>query len=87
MELRIGEASFDSKLNALGQLTLAAVKNNGKVTEHLMDIFFETGYTEANLIDSVIIIGEKIISKNIYNLPQFAIHFPLSPELELEVVQ
>ncbi|MET2983674.1 carboxymuconolactone decarboxylase family protein [Aureibaculum conchae] len=81
IELRKGTASFDEKLNALAEFTLAAVSNKGNVSEEIKSNFFNAGYTEANMIDVVIIIGDKIISNYIHNLAGFEIDFPLAEEL------
>lgn len=81
IELRKGKASFDSKLNALAELTASIVENRGKATQEAKQAFFDAGYTEANLIDVVFVIGDKIISNYIHNLTNFAIDFPLAPEL------
>jgi len=82
LELRSGHASFDPKLDALVKFTAAAVENRGKVSEEIKDEFFKAGYTEANMIDVIIVVGDKVISNYIHNLTDFAIDFPLAPELE-----
>ncbi len=84
LEIRRGTASFDAKLDALAKFTLATTANKGQVSDSTKDAFFSAGYTEANLIDIVINIGDKIISNYIHNLAQFAIDFPLAKKLELE---
>jgi uncharacterized peroxidase-related enzyme len=81
LELREGKASFDDKINALAQFTLAVASNRGKVNVRQKNAFFEAGYTEANMIDVVIIIGDKVISNYIHNLAGFEIDFPIAPEL------
>lgn len=82
LELRGGSASFDSKLDALVKLTSEIVKNRGKVDSVWKDAFFSAGFTESNLIDLVIIVGDKVISNYIHNLAGFEIDFPLAIELE-----
>ena len=81
IELRKGSASFDAKLDALVKFTAAVVENKGKASEQTKEAFFAAGYTEANLIDVVIVVGDKIISNYIHNLADFAIDFPIAPEL------
>lgn len=82
LEIREGCASFDSKLDALARFTLDEVSNRGRATDAAKSAFFEAGYTESNLIDVVINIGDKVISNYIHNLADFAIDFPIAPELE-----
>lgn len=81
LELRKGSASFDSKLHALVEFTASVVENKGKATIESKTAFFEAGYTEVNMIDVVIIVGDKIISNYIHNLTDFAVDFPLAPKL------
>ena len=81
IELRKGSASFDSKLDSLVKFTAAVVNNRGKVSEDVKEEFFAAGYTEANLIDVVIVVGDKVISNYIHNLTGFEIDFPIAPEL------
>lgn len=84
LEIRGGTAGFDAKLDALAKFSLAVTANKGKVEDSVKDAFFAAGYSEANLIDIVINIGDKIISNYIHNLAQFEIDFPIAPKLELE---
>ncbi|MFK8103948.1 MAG: carboxymuconolactone decarboxylase family protein [Saprospiraceae bacterium] len=81
LELRGGTANFDSKLNALVQFTKSVVENKGKASETSKDNFFAAGYNEANLVDVVMVVGDKIISNYIHNLADFAIDFPVAPKL------
>ncbi len=82
LELRTGEATFDAKIDALAKFTKGVTSNKGVVTDHLKESFFNAGYTEANMIDVVINIGDKVISNYIHNLTGFEIDFPLAPSLE-----
>lgn len=81
LEIRSGKASFDNKIDALAKFTKSVVENKGKATEETIEAFFAAGYTEANLIDVIIVVGDKIISNYIYNLTQVEIDFPLAEEL------
>lgn len=86
LEIRTGEAAFDAKLDALARFTAEVTRNRGKASQDSKDAFFNAGYTEANLIDVVIVIGDKVISNYIHNLADFAIDFPLAPELATQLV-
>lgn len=81
LEIRKGSAVFDEKLNALAIFTKAVTENKGKVSEEVKESFLNSGYTEANMIDVVFVIGDKIISNYIHNLTDFAIDFPIAPVL------
>lgn len=81
IDLRKGSAGFDTKIDALVKLSKSITVNRGRADEALVEAFFEAGYTEANLVDVVIVIGDKIISNYIHNLTGFEIDFPLAVEI------
>lgn len=81
IEIRKGSASFNPKLDALVKFTASVVENRGHAAEDAVEAFFEAGYNEANMIDVVIVVGDKIISNYIHNLTGFAIDFPLADEI------
>lgn len=79
LEIRSGKASFDSKLDALARFTAIVVKERGHASVEAKEEFLNAGYSEGNLIDVVVVIGDKIISNYIHNLTGFEIDFPLAP--------
>ncbi len=81
IDIRKGEAKFNLKLNSLAQFTKAVVEGKGKVSEEIKYNFFNAGYNEANLIDVIIVVGDKIISNYIHNLTEFQIDFPIAPQI------
>ena len=84
LEIRSGSASFDVKLDVLAKTTKSIVENKGRIQEVQKTAFFEAGYTEENLIDLVVIVGDKTISNYIHNLAGFATDFPIAEELTTE---
>ncbi|OYQ34089.1 alkylhydroperoxidase [Flavobacterium cyanobacteriorum] len=81
IELRKGTASFDPKLDALVKLAASVVTNRGKAAKEAVDGFFAAGYSEANLIDVIIVIGDKIIMNFIHNITELPIDFPVAEEI------
>jgi uncharacterized peroxidase-related enzyme len=81
LEIRTGAASFDNKLDALAKFTRSVVENRGRATDESKESFFAAGYSEINLIDVIIVIGDKIISNYLHNLTEFEIDFPLAEEI------
>lgn len=81
LEIRKGSASFDAKLDALVKFTASVVENRGRASIDAKEAFFTAGYTEANLIDVVIIIGDKTISNYIHNLTNIEIDWPLAEQI------
>ncbi len=76
-DIRQGMAPFNSKFDALAKLTASIVKNKGKAEMDIVEAFFEAGYTEANLVDLIIAIGDKSISNYLHNLTELEIDFPI----------
>jgi alkylhydroperoxidase family enzyme len=81
IELRNGSAGFDTKLDGLVRLAKSITANRGRADKELAEAFFDAGYTEANLVDVVIVVGDKIISNYVHNLTGFEIDFPLAEEI------
>jgi len=82
LEIRSGNISFDSKFDALAKFTTSVVESRGKASTEAKEAFFAAGYTEPNLIDVVVLIGDKIISNYLHNITQFEVDFPAAPVLE-----
>ena len=81
LDIRRGQAPFDSKLDALAKFTKAVAVGRGRVTREVLDSFLAAGYSEANMIDVVITIGDKIITNYLHNLTNLEIDFPLAEEI------
>ena len=85
LELRVGRASFDSKLDALAQLAKNITESRGNTDATILDNFFAVGYTKGNLIDVISLVGDKTISNYINNTTRIPIDFPVAPVLEVLV--
>jgi len=82
LELRAGGASFNSKLDALVKLASEINLNRGRVAETTLENFYNAGYTQGNLVDVVMVIGDKVVMNYLHNLTQIPVDFPLAQELE-----
>ena len=82
LEIRSGRASFDAKLDALAQYVQNATINRSKPDVEVVDAFLSAGYNEENLVDTILLIGDKTITNFLYGSLQFPVDFPLAPELE-----
>ncbi|MEQ8880879.1 MAG: carboxymuconolactone decarboxylase family protein [Cyclobacteriaceae bacterium] len=82
LEIREGSASFDNKLDALARfvknITVSRTHPNPEVVEAL----FEAGFTKANLVDIIFVIGDKFISNLLNGVTNIPIDFPEAPVLE-----
>ncbi|QSE97465.1 carboxymuconolactone decarboxylase family protein [Fulvivirga lutea] len=82
LEIRTGNVSFNEKLNALAAFVKNITENRSKPSSDAVDNLFNAGYTKANLVDIIMVIGDKIISNFIHGATQIPVDFPAAPELE-----
>lgn len=86
LEIRTGEASFDSKYDALAKFVKNAVINRSHPDAEVVDNLIASGYSKENLIDAIVVIGDKTISNFINGATQIPVDFPAAPELEPALV-
>jgi len=76
LEIRRANISFNSKLNALVQLTKEIVENKGEASQDAKTNFFNEGYNTENLVDVVMTVGDKIMTNYLFALVKVPIDFP-----------
>lgn len=81
LEIRAGRASFDSKLDALARLVRNLASQRGHADPLLLQAFFDAGWTQENLVDAIVVIGDKTIANYLHSTTQVPVDFPLAPEL------
>jgi uncharacterized peroxidase-related enzyme len=81
LDIRQGKAPFDEKLDALAAFTKATVEQRGRASEAHKTALLEAGYTEANLVDVILLIGDKTISNYLHNTTNLPVDFPAAPAL------
>jgi uncharacterized peroxidase-related enzyme len=81
ISIRKGDASFDSKLDALAKLAKEIAENRGKVADATLQNFFDAGYSKENLVDVIVNVGEKATTNFLHNVTQIPIDFPEAPAL------
>ena len=82
LQLRQGKAPFDAKLDALAKLAKNITENRGKTDPAVVDAFFSAGYTKENLVDTIVLVGDKTISNYLHNTTDVPVDFPAAPALE-----
>ncbi|WP_420603687.1 carboxymuconolactone decarboxylase family protein [Flagellimonas sp.] len=82
LELRAGRASFDNKLDALAKLAKNITENRGATDATVVDNFFAAGWTKENLIDTIVLVGDKTISNYINNTTEIPVDFPVAQPLQ-----
>ncbi|MRX08899.1 redoxin domain-containing protein [Pseudoduganella sp. FT25W] len=81
IEIRKGGAAFDGKLDALAKLVKSATLNRGHAEPALLAAFLAAGYSKGQLVDTVMVIGDKIITNYLHALTQVPVDFPPAPAL------
>lgn len=82
LELRSGRASFDNKLDALARLAKNITENRGATDAAVVENFFAVGWTKENLIDTIVLVGDKTISNYINNTTDIPVDFPVAQPLQ-----
>jgi AhpD family alkylhydroperoxidase len=81
LEIRTGKASFDSKLDALARLVMDIVINRGHADQALIEAFFGAGWTKGNLVDVIVVIGDKTVTNYLHATTHVSVDFPAAPPL------
>ena len=81
IEIRRGSASFDGKLDALARFVKSVTLNRGKPDAATLDRFFGVGYTQGQLVDTLAVIGDKIVTNYLHAVTQVPLDFPAAVEL------
>lgn len=81
LELRAGQASFDAKLNALARFARETTLLRGKPRPDTTDELLAAGFTQANLVDIIVLIGDKIVTNFLHGVTQVPIDFPAAAVL------
>lgn len=81
LALRRGEVPFDVKLDALARLARGLAGQRGALDRAHVQSFLDAGWTHAQLVDVVVLVGDKTISNLLHAVTQVPIDFPLAPPL------
>jgi AhpD family alkylhydroperoxidase len=81
LEIRRGRASWDGKLDALARLVRSIASERGHADPARLEAFFAAGWTEENLVDAIVVIGDKTVTNYLHGTTQVPIDFPPAPDL------
>lgn len=81
IEIRNVAISFNPKFQALAEFVKDVAINRGRPSQTSLTAFFAAGYTQANLVDVIVQIGDKIMANYLHNITQIPIDFPVAVEL------
>lgn len=81
IEIRRGGASFDAKLDALARLVKNIATERGHADPARVQAFFDAGWTQENLVDVIVVIGDKTVTNYLHATTQVPVDFPAAPTL------
>ncbi|GAA4308444.1 carboxymuconolactone decarboxylase family protein [Compostibacter hankyongensis] len=81
-ELRQGTASFDPSLDVLARLSKSLTERRGHVDPELVNEFLAAGYTRENLVDVIMLVGDRTISNILHAVTKVPVDFPAAPALD-----
>jgi AhpD family alkylhydroperoxidase len=81
LEIRGGRASFDAKLDALARLVKDIAVRRGHADLGVVDAFFAAGWTKENLIDTIVAVGDKVVTNYLHGVTRVPVDFPAAPKL------
>jgi AhpD family alkylhydroperoxidase len=81
LEIRGGSASFDAKLDALAKLVKNIASERGHADPARLQAFFDAGWTKENLVDTIVVIGDKTVTNYLHGTTQVPVDFPAAPKL------
>lgn len=81
LEIRRGTASFDARLDALARLVKNIATERGHADPVRVQAFFDAGWTQENLVDVIVVIGDKTVTNYLHGTTQVPVDFPAAPVL------
>ena len=81
LDVRGGTAPFDGRLDALARLVRNVAISRGHSDNALLQAFFAAGWTEGNLVDVMLVIGDKTVSNYLHSTTKIPVDFPAAVAL------
>ncbi len=81
LDIRRGRASFDPRLDALARLVRNIATERGHGNSARVQAFFDAGWTEGNLVDAIVVIGDRTIANYLHSTTKVPVDFPAAPAL------
>lgn len=81
IEIRGGGAGFDARLDALARLVKNIASERGHADPARLQAFFDAGWTRENLVDAIVVIGDKTVTNYLHGTTKVPVDFPAAPAL------
>lgn len=82
LDIRRGAVPSDAKLEALARFVHETTERRGHPAPETVDALLAAGYSQANVVDVVITIGDKMITNFLHGVTKVPIDFPAAPTLD-----
>jgi AhpD family alkylhydroperoxidase len=80
IEIRRGTAAFEAKLDALARLVKNIAVERGHADPARVQAFFDAGWTQENLVDAIVVIGDKTVTNYLHGTTKIPVDFPAAPQ-------
>ncbi len=81
LEIRRGRANWDVRLGALARLVKDIATERGHADPVNVQAFLAAGWTQANLVDVIVVIGDKTVTNYLHGVTRVPLDFPTAPAL------
>ncbi len=81
LALRRGGAGWDARLDALARLVKDIAIARGHADPANVQAFLAAGWTRANLVDMIVVIGDKTVTNYLHGVTGVPVDFPVAPAL------
>ena len=81
LEIRRGRAAFDPKLDGLASFVREVAEKRGHVSAAVTDAFLAAGWSQANLVDAIMVVGDKSISNYLHGATKIPVDFPAAEKI------
>ena len=82
LDIRAGDSVGDSKFDALAAFVRSAAENNSKPTATALANLKAAGYTNENVVDTVLVISEITATNYLHGITQIPVDFPAAQSIE-----
>ncbi len=81
LAIRGGSAAFDARLDVLARLVKDIATERGHADPARVQAFLDAGWTQENLVDVIVVIGDKTVTNYLHATTQVPVDFPAAPAL------
>ena len=82
LEIHGGSARFDPRLDALARLVHDVALERGHADPARVRAFLDAGWTQENLVDAIVAVGDKTITNFLHGTTRVPVDFPAAPPLQ-----